>query len=66
MNNLPTYRKAVAAFIVGLGAFLAVILPLLQDGISTTDIIAIAGALAGWLGGTGAVYQTPNEPVEGK
>jgi hypothetical protein len=54
-------RKAAAQFLVGLAAFLIIVLPLVTDGnVSDKDIIAVIGALAAWLGGTAVVYQTPN------
>lgn len=62
MNKLAEYRKALAAFLVGLAGFLSVVLPILTDGfISNGDVIASLGALAAWIGGTAAVYQVPNE-----
>ena len=67
MDKLSQYRKAVAAFLVGLAAFLAIALPLLTDGVVTNaDIVAVIGALAGWIGGTVAVERVPNEPYTGK
>lgn len=66
MNKLAEYRKTIAAFLVGLAAFLGVVLPLLTDGLVTNqDVIAVILAFAGWLGGTAAVYQVPNAtPIE--
>lgn len=65
MKKFPTIRKAIASFLVGLGGFLTVALPLLTDGnVSNTDVIAVVGALAAWFGGTAAVYQVPNEPTK--
>lgn len=55
-------RKAVASFLVGMGGFLIVALPLLTDGnVTNPDIIATIAALATWIGGTVVVFQVPNE-----
>lgn len=59
MNNtwkVSSFAKAVVAFIAGAAVF---ILGLVTDGDwNLQDTIA----LIGWIGGTGAVYQTPNQP----
>lgn len=61
-NDYKKYRKALAAFIAGLAGFLAVAYPLISDGrVSVSDIIAISGAFAAWLGSAGAVYSIPND-----
>ncbi|MCA1565815.1 MAG: hypothetical protein LC803_09295 [Acidobacteria bacterium] len=67
MDKLPEYRKAVAAFLVGMAGFLTVTLPLVTDGVVTNnDIVAVLGALAAWVGGTVAVERVPNAPYTGK
>lgn len=65
IEKITQYNKAIAAFLVGLAGFLTISLPLVTDGnVSNGDIVAVIGALATWLGGTGAVYQIPNTPKE--
>lgn len=66
MEKIAPYRKAIASFLVGLAAFLGVVLPILTDGgVSNSDVIATILAFAGWLGGTAAVYQVPNQVTAG-
>jgi|GEM_PF-6156841 len=65
MKNFGTYRKAAASFLVGLAGFIGIVAPLLTDGkVTNGDIVAVIMSLAAWLGGTAAVYQTPNTPLK--
>ncbi len=59
MNNLPAYRKTVAAVVVGVLGWAAVVITSEPSQVTASEWLGLATALATALG----VYSVPNEPL---
>lgn len=60
MNNLPAYRKTVAAVVGALITWGTLVVVSQETRITAAEWLALAGGLATALG----VYTVPNEPLE--
>ena len=64
VSKLAPYAKAVAAFLAGLTAFVAVVVTAVADNtITVEEGINLIVNLTTWLGGTFAVFQVTNKKV---